>query len=182
MERLNEPFRSSTRRNSTSSMKRLGASTEAQSEVPASSAHESLHSIRRLLSKAIRSSQTAKETTTACIAIYDREGRRRLTLATKKAFPSFCPRSEIAFTRVIEMSPMTSAAEMLRAQGQALMKAARQSNVNQEMLQRLLQGSLAAGVNGGVPMLMRAFFPFAHEGANNSVPRHMADANASVVF
>ena len=49
------------------------ASTEAQSEVPASSAHESLHSIRRLLSKAIRSSQTAKETTTACIAIYDRE-------------------------------------------------------------------------------------------------------------
>ena len=108
-------------------------------------------------------------------------GRRRLTLATKKAFPSFCPRSEIAFTRVIEMSPMTSAAEMLRAQGQALMKAARQSNVNQEMLQRLLQGSLAAGVNGGVPMLMRAFFPFAHEGANNSVPPHMADANASVV-
>ena len=81
-----------------------------------------------------------------------------MTLATKKAFPSFCPRSEIAFTRVIEMSPMTSAAEMLRAQGQALMKAARQSNVNQEMLQRLLQGSLAAGVNGGVPMLMRAFF------------------------
>ena len=28
---------------------------------------------------------------------------------------------------------------------------------------------------------MRAFFPFAHEGANNSVPPHMADANASVV-
>ena len=70
------------------------------------------------------------------------------------------------------MSPMTSAAEMLRAQGQALMKAARQSNVNQEMLQRLLQGSLAAGVDGGVPMLMRAFFPFAHEGVNNSVPPH----------
>ena len=46
---------------------------EAQSEVPASSAHESLHSIRRLLSKAIRSLQTAKETTKRCIAIHDRE-------------------------------------------------------------------------------------------------------------
>jgi hypothetical protein len=111
-------------------------------------------------------------------------GRRRLTLATKKAFPSFCPRSEIAFTRVVEMSPLSSAAEMLRAQGQALMKAARQKNVNPEMLQRLLQGSLAAGVNGGVPALVRAFFPFAYEGTNtnvDSVPPHVADANAHVV-
>jgi hypothetical protein len=108
-------------------------------------------------------------------------GRRRLTLATKKAFPSFCPRSEIAFTRVIEMSPVSSAAEMLRAQGQALMKAAKQRNVNPEMLQRLLQGSLAAGVNGGVPALVRAFFPFAYENTNinvDSVPSH---AKAHVV-
>ena len=64
------------------------------------------------------------------------------------------------------------------------MKAARQRNVNPEMLQRLLQGSLAAGVNGGVPALVRAFFPFAYEGTNtnvDSVPPHVADANAHVV-
>ena len=108
-------------------------------------------------------------------------GRRRLTLATKKAFPSFCPRSEIAFTRVVEMSPVSSAAEMLRAQGQALVKAARQREVNPEMLQRLLQGSLAAGVNGGVPALVRAFFPFAYEEKPRSTNQFSNDRDVNMV-
>ena len=73
MKRLNELFRSSTSRNSTSLMKRQGASTEAQSGDHASSARVSSYSIRLLQSKAIRNSKIAIVLTTVCIMNYDRE-------------------------------------------------------------------------------------------------------------
>jgi len=56
------------------------------------------------------------------------------------------------------MNPCQSAIQMLNEQTFALLAAANARKPQAELLQRLLQGSLAAGVNGGVPSLIQSFF------------------------
>ena len=61
-------------------------------------------------------------------------------------------------SKVEEMNPCQSAIQMLEEQTVALLAAANARKPQAELLQRLLQGSLAAGVNGGVPSLINSFF------------------------
>jgi len=86
------------------------------------------------------------------------QGRRRTTVTVDGAFPSVLPRLSILNTKVEEMNPCQSAIQMLNEQTTALLAAANARAPQAELLQRLLQGSLAAGVNGGVPSLIQSFF------------------------
>ena len=86
------------------------------------------------------------------------QGRRRTTITVNGAFPGLVPRLSIADTKVEEMNPCQSAIQMLDEQTTTLLAAANARAPQAELLQRLLQGSLAAGVNGGVPSLIQSFF------------------------
>lgn len=120
--------------------------------------------------------------------------RCRTTARVDGKFPGLCARLLVTDESTTEMSPASSAAEMLRAQSRAIAAAAtawdelRNGATSSAVvgvvggvsanaaavddaasaaavagclgaLQRSLQGSLAAGVNGGVPAICRAFFP-----------------------
>ena len=86
------------------------------------------------------------------------QGRRRTTITVNGTFPGLVPRLSIADTTVEEMNPCQSAILMLDEQTTTLLAAANARAPQAELLQRLLQGSLAAGVNGGVPSLIQSFF------------------------
>lgn len=86
------------------------------------------------------------------------QGRRRTKITVDEEFPNLLPRSRIINTSVEEMNPCQSAIQMLNEQTFALLAAANARKPQAELLQRLLQGSLAAGVNGGVPSLIQSFF------------------------
>jgi len=86
------------------------------------------------------------------------QGRRRTTINVDGRFPGLLPRSRVVETVVEDMNPCKSAIQMLEEQTVALLAAANARKPQAELLQRLLQGSLAAGVNGGVPSLIQSFF------------------------
>ena len=86
------------------------------------------------------------------------QGRRRTTITVKGRFPGLLPRLRVLDSKVEEMNPCQSAIQMLEEQTVALLAAANARKPQAELLQRLLQGSLAAGVNGGVPSLINSFF------------------------
>lgn len=86
------------------------------------------------------------------------QGRRRTTINVDGRFPGLLPRSRVVKTVVEDMNPCQSAIQMLEEQTVALLAAANARKPQAELLQRLLQGSLAAGVNGGVPSLIHSFF------------------------
>ena len=94
----------------------------------------------------------------AVVASLRYQGRRRTIITVDGQFPSLLPRAPIIDTTVEEMNPCQSAIQMLEEQTIALLAAAHARRPHAELLQRLLQGSLAAGVNGGVPSLIHSFF------------------------
>ena len=128
------------------------------------------------------------------VAALRTQWRRRTTVNVEGRFPGLRARLQVTSEAVTEMSPASSAAEMLRSQARAIAAAAdaweSTTRVAQSgggtaavmggsganaaaddaaaaaaaagslsALQRSLQGSLSAGVNGGVPTICEAFFP-----------------------
>jgi hypothetical protein len=105
------------------------------------------------------------------------QGRRRTKIMVAHPFPSAIPRQQIVETVAEEINPCQSAILMLEEQTLALLTAANARRPQAELLQRLLQGSLAAGVNGGVPSLINSFFDITPD-EDSEIPNGVTHASS----